>query len=193
MEAIPSLSPAADVDAMLAQMAAGASTALDRATGPFSNQSIAKVRYSHKAMADLIIESPWISQNQLAAHFGYSPSWVSTMLASDAFQSYLAARQEELVDPTLRLTLQERARALLEQSFRVLQEKISKPADQVPDMLALRAGEMAGKLLGMGTAPPPAPPPAPGAHLSQLAERLAMLGVSTPTEVVDVQARQVAA
>lgn len=177
--AIPLEPPApvrVEVDAMLAELARDGRSALD-AVGRGSSPSVKppKIRYSHEAMADMILQEPWISQNEIAARFGYSPSWVSTIITSDGFQSFLAARQAELVDPSLRLTLQERLRALTTQSLKVLQDKLSKPADQVSDNLALRTLELGSKALGLGQAAPPPPPADSQAHLATLAERLVRL------------------
>lgn len=132
---------------------------------------IAKLRYSHTAMIDLIVSDPWISQNDLAARFGYSPAWVSNILASDAFQSALAARREEIVDPVLKATMEERAKALLHRSLTVLMEKLDKPV--VSDAVALKAAELGAKMVGIGGhAVPSAPAPD---RLERLAERLIAL------------------
>src|SRR2546421_725388 len=53
------------------------------------------LRYTHEAMVDMLIAEPWISQNELAARFGFSPSWISTVICSDAFQAKLAERRGE--------------------------------------------------------------------------------------------------
>lgn len=180
-----------DVDAILAEMARSGGAAIDRASMPaMPSVRPPKVRYTHEAMADLILENPWISQNQLAAHFGYSAAWVSTILTSDGFQSFLHARKAELVDPELRLTLEERFRALTTQSLRVLQEKLSGPASGVSDQLALRAAELGAKSLGIGAHAPPAPAPSALEYLPQVAERLLRLQGRAPAqhvqEIVDV-------
>jgi hypothetical protein len=134
-----------------------------------------KMRYSHEGMADMLATNPWMSQNELAIAFGRTPAWVSVIVTSDAFQALLARRKAELVDPELRLTLQERFQAMTTKSLQVLQEKLAKPADQVSDQLALRAAELGAKALGLGgnAAPPPAPNPAE--YLPALAERLMRL------------------
>lgn len=166
-----------EVDQMLAEMAQAGQAAIERVgVGSVPSVKPPKIRYTHEAMADLILQNPWISQNQLAAHFGYSPGWISTVITSDAFQAFLHSRQAELVDPELRATLEERLRALTAQSLRVLQEKVSQPFGQVPDQLALRAAELGIKGLGLGVAPPPPAPPDPGKYLPELAERLMRLG-----------------
>lgn len=134
-----------------------------------------KMRYSHEGMADMLATNPWMTQNELAFQFGRTPAWVSVIVTSDAFQALLARRKAELVDPELRLTLQERFQAMTTKSLQVLQEKLAKPADQVSDQLALRAAELGAKALGLGgnAAPPPAPNPAE--YLPALAERLMRL------------------
>ena len=178
MQAPESAQPRPQADALLAEMCREGQAAIERVgRGTVASlvNSVPKMRYTHEGMADLILENPWISQNQLAAHFGYSPAWISTVITSDAFQALLATRRAELVDPELRLTLKERFQAMTTQSLRVLQEKLARPADQVSDQLALRAAELGAKALGLGgnAAPPPAPNPAE--YLPALAERLMRL------------------
>lgn len=113
---------------------------------------IQKVRYTHDSMIDQIIGSPWISQNELAAHYGFTASWVSNIIASDAFQARLAERKNELVDPSIRATIEERFKALVLQSISVLQKKLEGPL--VSDELALGAVNVAAKALGYGAKAP---------------------------------------
>ena len=129
-----------------------------------------KVRYTHDAMIDQLIANPWVSQNDLAAYFGYTPAWVSIVINSDMFQAKLAQRRDQIVDPTLRLSLEERFRAVTTRSLEILQEKLSKDASAVPDNLVLRAVELGAKALGVGGNAPPAP--VTGDHLAGLADRL---------------------
>lgn len=151
-----------------------------------------RIRYTHEAMADMLVANPAISQNELATYFGYTPAWISTIVRSDAFQALLARRRAEFVDPDLLLTIRERHQALAHQSLKVLQEKLNKPASEVDDMLALKAAELSSKALGMGQQ---------GAvvvtseeRLKALAHRLVALQGGTPAgDVVDVQAREVGA
>ena len=133
-----------------------------------------KIRYSHDGMIDMIVAEPWISQNELAARFGYTPSWVSTIMTSDAFKAKLELRKDEIVDPAIRLSLDERFRAVTQKSLEVLMEKLNQPASFVPDNLALRAAELGAKSLGLGAnQPPPVAPPSD--HLEKLADRLVAL------------------
>jgi hypothetical protein len=113
-------------------------------------KGVQKIRYTHDAMIDLIIANPAISQNELALHFGYSPSWISQIIACDAFQNRLAERTKELVDPTIRLSVDERFKGLVLRSMEILAEKLSKPSHQIPDQLALRTLEVASRAVGYG-------------------------------------------
>jgi hypothetical protein len=113
-------------------------------------RGVAKVRYTHDAMIDAIISNPAISQNQLASHFGYTAAWVSQIISSDAFQARLAERNAELVDPTIRKSVEDRFKSLVVRSLEILAEKLNRPADQIPDNLALRTAELSSRALGYG-------------------------------------------
>ncbi len=129
-----------------------------------------KLRYSHKDMIDCIIANPGISQGALAARYGYSQAWISNVMASDAWQSALAARRAELVDPTLVATIEERFRGIVHLSQTRVLEALEKPA--CPVGVALKALEMGAKAIGMGGNNQP-PPTAPGQdHLAHLSNRL---------------------
>ena len=148
-----------------------------------------KCAYTHDAMVDLIITQGsgpgGISQRQLAAHFGYTEGWISNVLASDAFQARLAARKEEVTDPAIKATIEERFRALVIQSLKVLETKLSAPV--VSDQVALRAAELGAKALGVGGHAPPKAPEVD--RLERLAERLVTLQSGVRERIVngDVQ------
>lgn len=112
--------------------------------------AIQKVRYSHDAMIDLIIEDPTISQNAMAAHFGYTPGWVSQIINSDAFRERLAERKDELVDPRIRTSIEERIRALADKSIEVLLAKLHETNNM---NVAVRALDVATRSLGYGAKP----------------------------------------
>lgn len=131
-----------------------------------------RVSYTHAALIDLIIEHPEWDQKDFAAHFGYTEGWMSNIMASDAFQAALASRKEEVIDPELKATVEERFRGLVIQSIKVLQAKLNQPA--VSDQVALRAAELGAKALGIGGNAPPRPP-ADFGRLERLAERLVTL------------------
>lgn len=139
-----------------------------------SMRQIEKVSYTHQAMIDLIIATPAISQGELAKHFGYTPAWICQVIASDSFQMQLAQRKDELVDPVLRMGIEERFKALVKRSLDVLQEKLAQETVKIPDNLALRCAELGARSLGLGRDTQPGPPPA-GDRLTILANRLILL------------------
>ena len=135
------------------------------------------VNYSHEGMIEMIIANPGISQNALAAHFGYSPSWISTIMASDAFQAQLAKRRGEVINPLLLLTAEERFRGVALRATEILEEKLKGPATSIPDSLALRAFDVASRAAGFGRhqEPPAAAPSEIHVHLEALGGNLTNL------------------
>ena len=137
-----------------------------------------RLRYTHEAMIDFVLANPSVSQDQIAAHFGYSASWISTIFCSEAFQAKLAARRDEIVDPTLRMTIKEQLEGLMSRSLEILRVKLSRPAASVPDNLALQAAKITAQAAGYGARvqePPSAPPVSVEIHLEQLGGNLEAL------------------
>lgn len=121
----------------------------------FSGNRLQKVSYSHEAMIDILIHEPTITQNELAKRFGYSVSWVSIVMGSDAFQAALAKRRDDLLNPEIIASLEERFRGLAAQSMQVIADKLEKT--QNPD-LAVKALEISSKALGFGARSAPQGP-----------------------------------
>lgn len=109
-----------------------------------------KVSYTHEALIDLIISNPRLTQNQLAEHFGYTASWISQIISSDAFQSRLAERKDELIDPVLRASVEQQFQGIIRRSIAILEEKLNRPTEQIPDNLALRAFDISTRAAGYG-------------------------------------------
>ena len=112
-----------------------------------SYSRIAKVRYTHEAMIDMIIEDPGIKQNVLAERFGVTVAWISRIIGSDAFQGALAKRREDITDPFLVTTIEERLRGLAMHSIDVISKKLE---DTNNADIALKGLEIASKALGFG-------------------------------------------
>ena len=112
--------------------------------------AIARVSSTHDAMIDLLIANPAITNNALAAHFNYTPAWVSRIKNSDAFQERLAARRTELVDPGLLLTVEEKLSHLAHRGLDILAEKLDGPTSAIPTDTAMRAVELSTRALGYG-------------------------------------------
>jgi hypothetical protein len=141
------------------------------APAPAPTLPAAKATYSHVAMVNLMVENPTWTHTQLAAYFGRAPSWMASVLASEAFQLVLDVRRHEVSDPSLTATMEERFRALALRSVTVLQEKLN--VSTVNDLVVLKAAEIGVKALGMGQKQPDAPPPAKPENSSQtVAEKL---------------------
>jgi hypothetical protein len=97
-----------------------------------------------------MIARPELTQGAMAAHFGYTEAWLSQIISSDAFQVRLAERREQLVDPAIRESLRVRFDSMVQRSLEILSEKLAKPANEVPDQLALRAFELSTRAAGYG-------------------------------------------
>lgn len=151
--------------------------------------NLKKLSYTHDAMIDQIIANPAVSQNQLAAMFGYSASWISNIIASDAFQARLAERSKELIDPEIRKSVEVQFKGLVLRSLEILQKKLEKPIDDIPDNLALRALEISSRAAGYGGKPEAAPmnPVNVNLHLEVLGENLVQLLNRKRSEVIEHQ------
>jgi hypothetical protein len=155
-----------------------------------ASKGVMKLSYTHDAMVDLLIANPMISQNDLADRFGYTASWVSQILSSDAFQSRLAERTESLVDPTIRATIEERFKAIVLRSLDILATKLNKHPDQIPDNLALRTFELGSRAAGYGAKVDKAPVQnvtEMHVHLESLGEGLTNLLRRKKAEVLDME------
>lgn len=108
------------------------------------------VNYTHKDIIDYVLSNPGVSQNHVAAHFGYSASYLSQLMVSDAFQTEFAARREKMVDPVVAANVKLNFEAMILRSQEILMEKLTLPAHQIPDQLALRALELSSRAAGYG-------------------------------------------
>ena len=86
---------------------------------------LTKLNYTHDAMIDLIIAEPTVRPGELAELFGYTPGWVSRILASDSFQARLAERKTILTDPLVAQSLNERLRGVAIQAVTIVSEKLA--------------------------------------------------------------------
>lgn len=113
----------------------------------FSGHRLQRVRYNHEAMIDVLIAEPTITQKQLAERFGHSENWVSIVMGSDSFQAALAKRRDDVIDPFLVATVEERLRGLADQSLKVIAENLEKTRNTD---VALKALDISTKALGFG-------------------------------------------
>jgi hypothetical protein len=136
-----------------------------------------KVSYTHDAVIDFIIAHPEASQGKIAAHFGYTPAWMSIIINSDAFQARLRERKAEIIDPTLVATARDRFQAVLAKGQERLLEILESPSP--PPNIVTKAIELGARGLdvgGFGRTQVNLPPAQPaGDHLVALAKRLVSL------------------
>jgi hypothetical protein len=111
---------------------------------------IKTVKYSHDAMIDLIIQMPWVRQREIAVHFGISEPWISQVFRSDSFKKRLEDRKAELVDPLIVQSIQEGFETLIQQSQRVLQDRLTEAGPAADSKLALAILSVSAKALGFG-------------------------------------------
>ncbi len=109
-------------------------------TGPKSLQPV------HVQILDYIMANPHVNYGEVAAVFGYTQSWISQIVHSDAFQALLAERQIEVFGD-IKLTIKDRVTGLAHESLKRLTEII--PTQTDPDKV-VNAADMALKALGFG-------------------------------------------
>lgn len=117
----------------------------------FSGNRLQKVSYTHEAMIDVLIAEPTITQNDLAKRFNRSVTWISIIMGSDAFQAALAKRRDDLTDPFLVATIEERFRGLAQQSLQVIAANLEK-TNNID--VAFKALDISAKALGFGARAP---------------------------------------
>lgn len=106
------------------------------------------MKYTHEAMIDVILAQPGIKQIELAKIFERSVPWISRIIGSDSFQAALAKRRDDITDPFLVATIEERMRGLAFQSLDIIAERLelTKNVD-----LALKGLDISSKALGFGS------------------------------------------
>lgn len=114
----------------------------------FGSAQLQRVKYTHDAMIDLVLEKPEISQNEIAKHFGFTTAWISRVFCSDSFQARLAERKTELIDPGIIASIENRLQGLAMTSMEVLERKLTmSPNDSET---ALEVLKITTKSLGYG-------------------------------------------
>jgi hypothetical protein len=140
-----------------------------------SGVRIDKLGPAHIAMAELLLATPTVTQQELAERFSYSTTWVSKVVSSRVFQDYLEARRSEI-----RADSDERLRQISEETTAVALLAIRKlkanlEGGEVNDAYVLRAFELSSRALGMGRqaeAPPRETRADEEVRLARLAENL---------------------
>lgn len=115
--------------------------------GGDSKTQLQKVHFTHDAMIDAILANPTIRQRELADLFGFTESWISTVLCSDAFQARLAVRRNDLVGNSMLLNFNERLRKMALKSIDRVEMELEKQAN-CDSAFALEALKIGAKHFG---------------------------------------------
>ncbi len=102
---------------------------------------IKKMSVRHEAILQHIIANPTQSYGEVAAAFGVTPSWLSTIIHSHAFQEQLAVRQSELFDTAVVQPLGDKLQAAANMT-------LEKYIEKIPTMTTDQAINGADKILG---------------------------------------------
>lgn len=129
----------------------------------------AGIAYSPLAMVELMVQHPEWTHARLAAQFNRPASWISQVLASEAFQRAVDPYRDQL-DPSFGATMDERFRALAVRATTVLQSKLE--SSGVNDLVVLKAAEIGVKALGLGQRQPEAPSAPPQNSSQSVAEKI---------------------
>lgn len=109
--------------------------------------ALKRIRFSHDLLVDYMISTPNATNRQLATLLGVTETWVSRVICSDAFQARLAQRKDELVDPIIQHSIEEKLKGLVDLSTEVISEKLE--SSRNPD-LAVKALTIGVAALGYG-------------------------------------------
>lgn len=96
------------------------------------NDVVKKLSFTHEAFADYILANPMATLRELRAVFGYSESWLCSVINSDMFQAYLAERRIPLEQGVLR-SVSERLRGLSHLAMDRVEEVLQTTND--PDLI----------------------------------------------------------
>lgn len=99
-------------------------------------------------LARFLLENPSVHRDQLPNFFSFKASALTSILASDAFQTAIDPIRHLLDDPSLSATLTERYRALAIRSTDILMTKLEDP--KAADFLILKGAELSIKALSSG-------------------------------------------
>lgn len=104
---------------------------------------IKKVSHMHVAILDYMLANPMVSKGQIAKQFNVTPTWLSIVINSHAFQDMLKARQEEFFGAVV-VPLREKMIGVVDQCMDRIAEKIevmdSAQALETADTLLHRLG-----------------------------------------------------
>lgn len=90
-----------------------------------------RLSHTHLAIMDYMLANPGLPLAEVARHFGYTQSWLSTMIHTDVFQAGFRERREKWIavhDGRLAAKLHEVAEASLDTLLGILQDENNRPS-----------------------------------------------------------------
>jgi hypothetical protein len=134
-------------------------------------RQITKLTAAHDAMIDMILANPRITNEELAAQFDMTHTWVATLRHTSLFKRRMEDRREAVIDPLLIASIEEKIRAVTDMAVEHLLEKLTAKTGDLSDQFVLRAAEFGSKAMGLGSGEKPEPE-MQADHLQDLAKRL---------------------
>ena len=110
----------------------------------------------HEHIIDLMIANPMWGVTDIAKEIGYSITWVSIMLNSDAFKERLTERKAEIVNPLLTATVKDRLTAVGNKALDRMLDRLETRhlAIKDKDLIEMaKLGSMGADAIGPGALP----------------------------------------
>lgn len=100
---------------------------------------------TYDMVIDFLLANPRASRQEIATAFGYtSLQSISVMLNSDAFQARMAKRREQMVDPVIAASIDDRIKGLASRSAEILAEKLEQNPSEKLVMEVFKESTRAG-------------------------------------------------
>lgn len=94
--------------------------------------SIQKMSHKHEEILNFLLLNPLLKMGEVAAHFGVTFPWLSTIVHSHAFQDQLKRRQDEVFDSAILQTVEDKLGAVAQVTLDAYLEKVpTLTADQL--------------------------------------------------------------
>ena len=110
-----------------------------------------RIQMTYASILDYMVANPSATIREVAAHFNYSPQGISIITNSDSFKAAYHIRKEEILDPVLMASVEERLQGIAHQSAERVAETL---ATSTNGDYALKALDTVSRALGYGVAKP---------------------------------------
>jgi len=139
----------------------------------------AKILWWYERLADSLIANPQLTLGEIAAQFGCTQAWLSTIKNSDVFKEYWTRRSNEASKDLLG-ELRSKGMAAAEMAVDALNRRLELEADSLPIPTLLEVADISMKRFGYDSGGKKGQAPTVNNF---------NLGVVTPTELAEARAR----